>query len=110
MLWHTKVKAPAKEERKVDTKNNKIVFRLNSFKDLARWIDKNFTPPVAFFLKGWLWGLEEAYINAKIQTAVDKSIEPHKPSDPTLSEPTYHSYPSEVKGLDSIGFSYKQKN
>ena len=83
----------------------KIKFRLNEFRDIARWLDKKLPMPLAFFLKGWLWGLEERYIDAKVSSALDKAIAPHKPSEPSLSEPTFTSTPSEVEGLDIIQLS-----
>ena len=58
--------------------------------------------PLAYFLKGWLWGLEERYIDAKVTSAVDKAIAPYKPPEPTLTAPTFTSTPSEVEGLDII--------
>ena len=79
-----------------------IKFRLNEFKAVAKWLDKHLPMPLAFFLKGWLWGLEERYIDAKVSSALDKAIAPHKPSEPTLTAPTFTSTPSEVEGLDII--------
>ena len=80
----------------------KVKFRLNEFRDVAKWLDKQLPMPLAFFLKGWLWGLEERYIDAKVSSALDKAIAPHKPPQPTLTAPTYTSTPSEVEGLDTI--------
>ena len=80
----------------------KIKFRLNEFRDVAKWLDKKLPMPLAFFLKGWLWGLEERYIDAKVSSALDKAIAPHKPPEPTLTAPTFTSTPSEVEGLDTI--------
>ncbi|MBT5286039.1 MAG: hypothetical protein HOL29_08755 [Euryarchaeota archaeon] len=77
-------------------------FRLNEFKAVARWLDRKLPGPLAFFLKGWLWGLEERYIDAKVVAAVDKGIAPHLPPEPTVAPPSYHSEPSEVEGLDTI--------
>ena len=77
-------------------------FRLNEFKAVAKWLDKKLPMPLAFFLKGWLWGLEERYIDAKVLSAVDKAIAPLKPPEPTLTAPTFTSTPSEVEGLDII--------
>ena len=79
-----------------------IKFRLNEFRDVAKWLDKKLPMPLAFFLKGWLWGLEERYIDAKVSSALDKAIAPHKPPEPTLTAPTFTSTPSEVEGLDTI--------
>ena len=79
-----------------------INFRLNEFKAVAKWLDKTFPLPVAFFLKGWLWSLEDRYIDAKVSAAVEKGIAPHVPPDPVVAPPSVHSEPSEVKGLDTI--------
>ena len=79
-----------------------IQFRLNEFKAIAKWLDKHLPMPLAFFLKGWLWGLEERYIDAKVSSALDKAIAPLKPPEPTLMAPTFTSTPSEVEGLDII--------
>ena len=57
----------------------KIDFRLNEFRDLAKWLDKNLPMPLAFFLKGWLYGLEDAWIAAKASSAVEKGIAPIRP-------------------------------
>ena len=87
----------------------KIEFRLNEFRDIAKWLDKKLPAPLAYFLKGWLWGLEEAWINAKVSAAVETAIAPLKPSQPSLSEPTHYTEPSEVEGLDIIGFTYDSR-
>ena len=81
------------------------MFRLNQFKAIARWLDKKLPGPLAYFLKGWLWGLEERYIDAKVSSALDTAIAPHKPPEPTLTAPTFTSEPSEVEGLDIIQLS-----
>jgi hypothetical protein len=80
-------------------------FRLNEFRDVARWLDKHLPAPVAYILKGWLWGLEDRYIDAKVSSALDKAIAPHRPPEPTLTAPTFTSEPSEVEGLDIIQLS-----
>mgnify|MGYP003647036272 CR=1 FL=1 len=79
-----------------------IKFRLNEFKAIAKWLDKKLPGPLAFFLKGWLYGLEERYIDAKVHSALDKAIAPLKPPEPSLVAPTFTSTPSEVEGLDII--------
>lgn len=84
-----------------------VKFRLNEFKAVAKWLDKNLPLPIAFFLKGWLWGLEERYLDAKVVAALEKAIAPHKPPEPTITAPTFTSTPSEVEGLDIISLSYK---
>ena len=83
-----------------------IEFRLPEFKAIAKWLDKKLSKPLAFFIKGWLYGLETAWIDAKTQAAVEKAIAPLKPSEPTLVEPEHYTQPSEVEGLDIIGFTY----
>ena len=82
-----------------------IKFRLNEFKAIAKWLDKKLPGPLAYFLKGWLWGLEERYIDAKVSSALEKAIAPHRPPEPTLMAPTFTSTPSEVEGLDIIQLS-----
>ena len=82
-------------------------FRLNEFREVAKWVGKKFPAPVAFFLIGWLWGLEDIWIDAKTKAAVEQAIAPHVPDKPTIDGPTYTAEPSEVEGLDTIGFSYE---
>jgi hypothetical protein len=84
----------------------KFKFRLNEFKAIAKWLDKYLPGPLAYFLNGWLYGLETRYIDAKVSSALDKAITPLKPSEPSLSEPTFTSTPSEVEGLDIIQLSH----
>lgn len=84
----------------------KIEFRLNEFRDLARWLGKKLPGPLAFFLNGWLYGLETAYIAAKASAAVEKGIAPIKPKDPVIAPPRHHSEASEVEGLDIIEYTY----
>jgi len=79
-----------------------ISFRLNQFKAIAKWLGKNLPGPLAFFLKGWLYRLETLFIEAKVLAAVETAIAPHKPSEPSITEPTFTSEPSEVDGLDII--------
>ena len=83
----------------------KIKFRLNEFRDVARWLDRKLPAPLAFFLKGWLYGLEDRYIDAKVSSAVEKGIAPFVPPDPVVEPPRYLSEPSEVEGLDIIQLS-----
>lgn len=79
-----------------------IQFRLNEFKAIAKWLRKTFPRPLAFFLTGWLYGLETSYIAAKASAAVEKGIAPHVPPDPVVEPPRYHTEPSEVEGLETI--------
>ena len=85
----------------------KIDFRLNEFRDLAKWLDKKLPMPLAFFLKGWLYGLETAWIDAKTSSAIEKGIAPIRPAEPVVEPPRYHSEPSEVEGLDIIEYTYE---
>ena len=86
-----------------------IKFRLNEFRDIAKWLDKKLPAALSFFLKGWLYGLETAYIDAKTSAAIEKGIAPHIPNDPIVEPPSHHSEPSEVEGLDVIGYTYEFK-
>ncbi len=88
-----------------------VKFRLNEFKAVAKWLDQRLPLPIAFFLKGWLWSLEDRYIDSKVVAAVEKGIAPFLPPDPIVEPPTFHSEPSEVEGLDTIQISsnYKQQ-
>ena len=85
-----------------------IEFRLQEFKAIAKWLDKKLSKPLAFFFKGWLYGLETAWIDAKVSSEVEKAIAPLKPSEPTLVEPERYTQPSEVEGLDIIGYTYNE--
>ncbi len=84
-----------------------ITFKLNKFKKIAKWIDSKFPLPIAFFLKGWLWKLEDSYIDYKIKKEVDEAIAPFVPPDPVVEPPVYHTEASEVDGLDTISISGK---
>lgn len=79
-----------------------VKFRLNEFKAVARWLDQHLPLPVAFFLKGWLWSLEDRYVDAKVSAAIEKGIAPHLPPDPVVEPPRHLTEPSEVEGLDTI--------
>ena len=79
-----------------------ISFRLNEFKAIAKWLGKHLPGPLAYFCQGWLYGLETAYIDAKVSSALEKAIAPHKPPEPSLVEATHYSQPSEVEGLNII--------
>ena len=85
----------------------KIVFRLNEFRDVAKWLDKYLPMPLAFFLKGWLYSLEDSWIAAKASSAVEKGIAPIRPPEPVIEAPRYHSEPSDVDGLDIIEYTYE---
>ena len=81
-----------------------IEFRLNQFKAIGKWLRKNLPGPLSFIAQGWLYALETAFIEAKIQSSLEKAIAPHRPSEPSLRPPTYKSTPSEVEGLDIISY------
>ena len=86
----------------------KIEFRLNEFRDLAKWLDKNLPMPLAFFLKGWLFALEDAWIDAKVSSTVEKAIAPYRGTQASLVEPERYTEPSDVEGLDIIGYTYDE--
>ena len=56
-----------------------------SFETIAKWLDKKLPMPLAFFwiLKGWLYALESAWIDAKVSAALEKGYRPsqslHRP-------------------------------
>ena len=79
-----------------------ITFRLNEFQAIAKWLKKHLPGPLFYIAQGWLYGLETRYIDAKTVSAVEQAIAPHRPPEPTLSEPTFTPSPSEVEGLDII--------
>ena len=76
-----------------------VKFRLNEFKQVAEWLDSKLPMPLAFFLKGWLWALEERYIDAKVQSSVEAAIAPHKPPEPQVAKPEFIETESDVQGL-----------
>lgn len=83
-------------------------FRLNEFKELAKEVWRLLPAPLAFFLTGWLYGLESLYINAKISATLDRAereFNELSEAPEGLTEPTYYSEPSEVEGLDIIGIT-----
>lgn len=84
-----------------------VEFRLNAFKEIGRWLDGKFPGPLAFFLKGWLYGLEDRWIAAKAAAAVEQAIAPYTPEEPVVEPPSHHTEPSEVEGLDTISYSYE---
>lgn len=87
----------------------KIDFRLNEFQEIGRWLDKNLPAPISFFLKAWLWRLEDLYIDAKVSAALNEAEAAYRASQAPmveLTEPTRYAHPSEVEGLDTIGYSY----
>lgn len=82
-------------------------FRLNEFKELAKEVWRLLPAPLAFFLTGWLYGLESLYIDAKISATLDRAereFNELSEAPEGLTEPiTYYTEPSEVEGLDIIG-------
>ena len=80
----------------------RIQFRLLEFKKIARWLDKNFPAPLSYFCKGWLYAFETAYIDAKVTSALERAIAPHRASQAPLTRFKQTTQPSEVEGLDII--------
>jgi len=75
-------------------------FRLNEFKKIAAWLDKHLPHPIAYLLKGYLWGLEEHWIDAKVSSSVEKAISDYRASEaPLVTPPEYYEEESEVEGL-----------
>ncbi len=77
-------------------------FRLNEFKAVAKWLEDHLPLPLAFYLKGWLWALEERWIDAKVQSTIERALAPHRPPQPRLRAPKRLTLPSKVRGLDII--------
>ena len=89
--------------------SQRITFRLNEFKKIARWVRKNFPAPLAFFLLGWLYGLESSWIGAKASSTISiAEADYNRLTDAPegLTEPSRYTEPSEVEGLDIIGYEY----
>lgn len=76
-----------------------IEFHLNEFKAMARWLDSKLPAWLAFVLKGYLKGLEERWIDAKVQSSVEAAIAPHRPSEPQVAKPEFIESESDVQGL-----------
>ena len=84
-----------------------ISFSLNPYQHLGRWIDERVQHPIlAWVLKSLLKGLEDLWIDAKVQSTLDRAIEPLEPPEPSVTAPTFTSEPSEVEGLDIIQLSH----
>ena len=87
-----------------------VEFRLNEFKALGKWLDElNWAPPIIFLIKAYLWGLEELLINQRIKNTLDRAEADYRRSQPPLvelKEPNHYTEPSDVEGLDTIGYSY----
>ena len=86
---------------------NRPDFTFNEWQSLSDQIYKAFPQWLAFILSAYLWGLEQRYIAYKARKAVDDAITPIAPPEPVIEAPRYHSEPSEVEGLDNIGFTYE---
>jgi len=81
-----------------------INFRLQEFKAIGKWLDRNLPLPFAFFLKGLLMALEERYIDAKVQSSVDAAIATYSASEQPLAQsPEFYEEESGVEGLPTIG-------
>lgn len=86
-----------------------LTFHLNEFKETAKWIDKYTPYPLNIFLKGWLKGLEELYIGAKVSSSVEKAIADYRRSQPPLvNPPNFYEEESEVEGLPIIGYETRR--
>ena len=46
-----------------------IKFRLNEFKGLGRWVEKNLPPWAAWIVNAFLYGLEDRWIAAKASSS-----------------------------------------
>ncbi len=80
-----------------------ISFSLNPYQHLGRWIDERVQHPIlAWVLKSLLKGLEDLWIDAKVQSTLERAIEPHRPPEPRLRAPKRLTLPSKVRGLDII--------
>ena len=86
---------------------NPIEFRLNEFKAVARWLGSKLPAWLAFVLKGYLWALEDRWIDAKVQSSVEAAIAPHKPPEPQVAKPEFIETESDVQGLPIL--QYKSK-
>jgi len=82
-------------------------FTFNEWQSLSDELYKALPAWLAFIISGYLWGLEQRYIAYKVQKAVDDAIVPIAPPEPVVGAPRYYSEPSEVEGLDNIGFKYE---
>lgn len=81
-----------------------INFRLQEFKAIGKWLDRNLPLPFAFILKGLLMALEERYIDAKVQSSVDAAIATYSASEqPLVQPPEFYEEESGVEGLPTIG-------
>ena len=79
-----------------------IEFHLNEFKAVARWLDSKLPGWLSFLLRGYLKGLEDRWIDAKVQSSVERAIAPHRPSEPSLPKPTLTETESDVQGLPTL--------
>ena len=81
-------------------------FTFNSWQALSDQIYKALPEWLAFIISGYLWGLEQRVIAYKARKAVDDAITPVAPPEPAVAPPEHLREPSEVEGLDTIGFTY----
>ena len=80
-----------------------VKFRLNEFKALGRWVEKNLPPWAAWLVNAFLYGLEDRWIDAKITSTLDKAERAYRASQgPLIAPPVFTSKESEVDGLDEI--------
>jgi hypothetical protein len=82
-----------------------VKFHLNEFRAVARWLESKLPAPLAFVLKGYLWKLEDVYIDAKASSAASEAIRVYSEGVDTpegLTAPERHTEASEVDDLDII--------
>ena len=82
-------------------------FTFRKWQDFSDALYKALPSWLAFLISAYLWGLEQRVIAYKARKAVDDAILPVAPPEPVIEAPRYHSEPSEVEGLDTIGFTYE---
>ena len=83
-----------------------VPFRLNQFKQIGGWFDKNLPPLFAWLCKAFLRGLEDKYIEAKAKAAVEAALASEELleafPESSVDKPTTQVIESDVQGLDEI--------
>ena len=83
-----------------------VKFRLNEFKQIGGWFDKNLPPLFAWLAKAFLYGLEDRWIDAKVKSSVNAAIARYSAlQGPSVPDPVYTATHSEVEGLDDISLT-----
>ena len=82
-------------------------FTFREWQDFSDALYKALPAWLAFIISAYLWELEQRVIAYKARKAVDDAILPHTPPPPVIEPPRHFSEPSEVEGLDTIGFTYE---